>query len=241
MDNSFYNSSISFANALNSFQDTPATTAAASIQTSQTNPLGEFKDLMALMILSTLSTSSSSSGSSDSSSDMGMGNGTGMNMGSLMAPLMFSLLEKLLAGQVQTEEPKPVVDVVEPKKEVREAAPSPSGTPVKASLTQGSHVGHIALDFGVPVGTNVKSTMDGKVTYAGWNNEGYGNLVIVENGKYRTYFGHLSNIPVKVGEKVSAGTVIGLSGNTGNSTGPHLHYEVRVNGSPINPTGFTMK
>ena len=114
-------------------------------------------------------------------------------------------------------------------------ASMPQGTPLNGVLTQTSHEGHVALDFGVPVGTNVRTTMAGKVTYAGWNNEGYGNLVIVENGPYKTYYAHLSEIPVKVGQTVMEGDRVGLSGNTGNSTGPHLHYEIRKNGIAINP------
>jgi murein DD-endopeptidase MepM/ murein hydrolase activator NlpD len=98
----------------------------------------------------------------------------------------------------------------------------------------------VALDFGIPVGTDVQATMDGKVVYAGWNTEGYGNLVIVENGPYRTFFAHLSQIPVNVGDQIRKGDVVGLSGNTGNSTGPHVHYEVRLNGAAIDPTGFTL-
>lgn len=116
----------------------------------------------------------------------------------------------------------------------------PEGRPVGGGLTQKYHNRHFGLDFGVPVGTDVKSTMPGKVVYAGWNNEGYGNLVIVENGPYQTYYAHLSNIPVKVGDAVSSGQVIGLSGNTGNSTGPHLHYEIRRDGTPIDPTSRTL-
>lgn len=112
---------------------------------------------------------------------------------------------------------------------------SPQGSPVNSVLTQTSREGHIALDFGVPVGTSIKSTMDGKVTFAGWNAEGYGNLVIVENGEYQTYYAHLSEIPVTVGQYVSSSEIIGISGNTGNSTGPHLHYEVRKNGVAIDP------
>ncbi|EKD87671.1 MAG: peptidase, M23/M37 family protein [uncultured bacterium] len=114
-------------------------------------------------------------------------------------------------------------------------ASSPEGAPVNGALTQTSHEGHVALDFGIPIGTDVKTTMEGKITFAGWNNEGYGNLVIVENGAYKTYYAHLSNIPVNVGQSVKTGDVIGLSGNTGNSTGPHLHYEIRKNGIAINP------
>jgi murein DD-endopeptidase MepM/ murein hydrolase activator NlpD len=117
---------------------------------------------------------------------------------------------------------------------------TPHGRPVGGVLTQGSHAGHIALDFGIPVGTQVHSSMEGKVVYAGWNNEGYGNLVIVENGSYKTYYAHLSQIPVSIGQQVKAGETIGLSGNTGNSTGPHLHYEVRKDGAQINPTSFTL-
>ena len=112
---------------------------------------------------------------------------------------------------------------------------SPKGLPVNGVLTQSSHEGHVALDFGVPVGSNIKSTIAGRVTYAGWNNEGYGNLVIVDNGAFKTYYAHLSSIPVKVGQKVNDGDVVGISGNTGNSTGPHLHYEIRKNGVAIDP------
>jgi murein DD-endopeptidase MepM/ murein hydrolase activator NlpD len=101
--------------------------------------------------------------------------------------------------------------------------------PVKGQVTQEFHDGHKAMDIAVPTGTPVQSTMPGKVIHAGWNDEGYGNLVIVENGAYRTYYAHLSSIPVKLGDTVAAGSIIGLSGSTGNSTGPHVHYEVRVN------------
>jgi len=96
------------------------------------------------------------------------------------------------------------------------------------------------LDFGIPVGTPIKATMDGKVVHAGWNNQGYGNLVIVENGPFRTYYAHLSSIPVSIGDVVTSGSTIGLSGNTGNSTGPHLHYEIRKNNVPVNPTSVTL-
>jgi hypothetical protein len=115
---------------------------------------------------------------------------------------------------------------------------SPEGLPVKGMLTQIFHPGHIGIDTGTPVGTPVHTTMDGKVIYAGWNNEGYGNLVIVENGKYKTYYAHLSSIPVTMGDVVKKGEVIGQSGTTGNSTGPHLHYETRVNNQAVDPAEF---
>ena len=102
-------------------------------------------------------------------------------------------------------------------------------------VSQSAHAGHQAMDLAVPVGTPVRATMDGQVAFAGWNTEGYGNLVIVENGAYRTYYAHLDSLPVAAGQQVTAGQIVGLSGNTGNSTGPHVHYEVRLNGTPIDP------
>jgi len=117
----------------------------------------------------------------------------------------------------------------------------PSGRPVTGGvLTQEFHPGHTGIDIAIPTGTQVKTTMDGQVVHAGWNTQGYGNLVIVENGAYRTYYAHLSSIPVSVGDEVKAGTVIGLSGSTGNSTGPHLHYEIRENKVAIDPAPVTL-
>jgi murein DD-endopeptidase MepM/ murein hydrolase activator NlpD len=112
----------------------------------------------------------------------------------------------------------------------------PHGEPVQGPISQGSHTGHVAIDFAVVVGTPVHATMDGHVVYAGWNNDGYGNLVIVENGSHRTYYAHLSQIPVSVGDAVHDGEVIAFTGNTGHSTGPHIHYETRVNGVCVDPT-----
>ncbi len=173
------------------------------------------------------------------------GESSGFSMGNLMAPLMLTLLEKLLAQDVVTEQqettPTPVtIEATQTEEDEGIPVDSPQGKPIDGYITQRAHAGHIALDFGAPEGTPVYATMDGEVIYAGWNNEGYGNLVIVENGPYKTYFAHLSSIPVKVGDRVKAKTVIGLSGNTGNSTGPHLHYEVRKNNQQIDPASFTL-
>jgi len=97
---------------------------------------------------------------------------------------------------------------------------------------------HSGIDFAVPIGTEVKSTADGKVIFAG-RKGGYGNAIIVrhKNG-LATLYGHLSKILVKPNEEVEAGDVIAKSGNTGNSTGPHVHYEVRKNNRPINPRSY---
>ena len=164
--------------------------------------------------------------------------GQGLGVGSLMAPLMLSLLEQLLAGQVEEAEAAETAESAVQAETILEGPSTPRGMPIQGRLTQSSRSGHVALDFGAPVGTPVYATMDGKVVYAGWNDQGYGNLVIVENGPYRTYYAHLSKIPVEVGEVVHARTVIALSGNTGNSTGPHLHYEVRRNNQQLDPSKF---
>ncbi len=98
---------------------------------------------------------------------------------------------------------------------------------------------HRAIDIGVPEGTPVYAADSGFVVYAGWNDQGYGKLVIIDhrNG-FMTYYAHLSVVKVDVGMSVHKGQIIGLSGNTGRSSGPHLHFEIRLNGVPRNPLGF---
>ncbi len=94
---------------------------------------------------------------------------------------------------------------------------------------------HQGIDIGCEVGSHVHATGDGVVSYAG-REGGYGNVVEIDNGfGYATLFAHLSKFLVKVGEKVKRGQVIGLSGDTGLSTGPHLHYGVMKNGVFVNP------
>lgn len=96
---------------------------------------------------------------------------------------------------------------------------------------------HTGVDYGVSKGTPVKSQMSGKVTYAGWQ-DSYGNIVIVESNGITQKFAHLSGFDVKVGDTVSGGQVVGKSGNTGNSTGPHLHFEVLQNGKNVDPVSY---
>ncbi len=97
---------------------------------------------------------------------------------------------------------------------------------------------HPGLDLAGEIGTKVHATADGTVERAGWDG-GYGNLVEINNGHdIITRFGHLSKILVKAGQHVHRGEVVGLMGSTGRSTGPHLHYEVRVDGKAVNPEKF---
>lgn len=97
---------------------------------------------------------------------------------------------------------------------------------------------HTGIDFRAETGADVKSTGAGKVTVAE-NSGGYGNMVEIDHGQgVSTRFGHLSAILVKAGDRVEAGDVIGRAGSTGRSTGPHVHYEVRRNDTPVDPMRF---
>lgn len=94
---------------------------------------------------------------------------------------------------------------------------------------------HTGIDYGAPRGTPIMATANGRVTFAGWKG-GYGKLLIVKHANgYETYYGHCSRLLKKRGQRVEQGQVIARVGSTGISTGPHVHYEVRVNGKPINP------
>ncbi|MDR1678616.1 MAG: M23 family metallopeptidase [Prevotellaceae bacterium] len=97
---------------------------------------------------------------------------------------------------------------------------------------------HAGMDFTAPTGTKIFATGNGTVTYAAWK-QGYGNCVIINHGfQYETLYAHMSEIQVHTGQKVKRGETIGLVGNTGKSTGPHLHYEVHYKGAPVNPSNF---
>ena len=94
------------------------------------------------------------------------------------------------------------------------------------------------LDFRGPVGAPIHAAAKGVVTFAGVQ-QGYGNCIEVSHGNgLMTRYAHMSGFRARIGQQVNAGDVIGLIGNTGRSTGPHLHFEVRVNGTAVNPRPF---
>ena len=102
----------------------------------------------------------------------------------------------------------------------------------------GQRAFHSGIDLASGYGARVNASMDGVVTYAGWMG-GYGKLVVIRHsGNYTTRYGHLSSILVRRNRRVRQGQRIGYAGNTGRSKGPHLHFEVRQNGKPLNPVGI---
>ena len=107
----------------------------------------------------------------------------------------------------------------------------------------GASTNHSGIDIGVPVGTPVKAIADGTVIAANGGMRGYGNGVFIDHGTINckrviSEYGHLSKFEVKVGDKVRQGQVIAKSGNTGISSGPHLHLTIRENGIPVNPKKY---
>jgi peptidoglycan hydrolase-like protein with peptidoglycan-binding domain len=101
---------------------------------------------------------------------------------------------------------------------------------------------HTGIDFPVPFGTRVGAAGVGVTEFAGWNSGGYGNLVVVRHRLgYTTWYAHLSTITTWRGEQVTGGTRLGYVGSTGNSTGPHLHFELRRNAVPVDPMPYLLQ
>ena len=112
--------------------------------------------------------------------------------------------------------------------------------PISATITDGfGWVGgrrHTGLDMPAAYGTRVGAAGRGRVAFAGWNSGGYGNLIVIKHRLgFESWYAHLSSIAVSPGQWVTGGTTIGYVGSTGRSTGPHLHFEVRHFGTPIDP------
>ena len=101
---------------------------------------------------------------------------------------------------------------------------------------------HAGIDFGAPSGAPVGAAGRGTVVSAGWNSGGYGNLVVIQHRLgFQSWYAHLSSVTVSVGQGVAGRTRIGYVGSTGASTGPHLHFEVRRNGTPLDPAPYLLR
>lgn len=113
-----------------------------------------------------------------------------------------------------------------------------SGFGARSAPTKGASTNHKGVDWATPIGTTVVASNAGTVVHAGWAS-GYGYAVYINHADGRqTRYGHLSKVLVKAGQTVSQGERIALSGNTGRSTGPHVHFEIRINGSAVNPLKY---
>jgi murein DD-endopeptidase MepM/ murein hydrolase activator NlpD len=137
-----------------------------------------------------------------------------------------------------------------PRRPSRRAGSGASGPvrffrPVHASMGDGFGMRwgrmHTGIDFPAPTGTRVGAAGRGTVSFAGWNSGGYGNLVVVQHRLgFQSWYAHMSSIAVRSGQAVTGGSRIGYVGSTGHSTGPHMHFEVRLNGTPINPIPYLL-
>jgi murein DD-endopeptidase MepM/ murein hydrolase activator NlpD len=144
--------------------------------------------------------------------------------------------------------PDPVLQALVPRASYDRTA-LPGLWPVRGEITggfgermdplSGEEAVHSGVDISAPKGTEVEAAGDGIVLEAGRHESGYGNEVVIDHGSnIRTRYAHLSEVYVVAGQEVKHGEVIGAVGTTGRSTGPHLHYEVLVNQTPVNPKAF---
>ena len=122
---------------------------------------------------------------------------------------------------------------------------TPTGWPTDGFISSGYGLRwngaefHQGIDIAAEMGTPIVATADGVVTLAGWNAGGYGNMVDIDHGSgVLTRYGHASAVVVTPGQRVRRGQIIAYVGSTGHSTGPHLHYEVRLSGQPVNPSSY---
>ena len=147
-----------------------------------------------------------------------------------------SLNELIEIGQTMEERLK-CIPAIQPISN-RDLARTASGYGMRIDPIYRTPRFHAGMDFSAKIGTDVYATGNGTITFAAWKQD-YGNCIIIDHGfGYQTLYAHLSKFRARVGQKVQRGAVIGLVGNTGKSTGPHLHYEVIVKGRHDNPAKY---
>ena len=167
----------------------------------------------------------------------------------MLVQRMHSDIENIqIEAAVQEESFNELVEFLEDKKSL--LASTPSVWPVRGWITSGfgrrvspftgTYKDHEGLDIATRMGTPIIAPADGRVTYVGVES-GYGKLLVIDHGYgVMTRYGHNSKIFTKVGEEIKRGQKIAAVGSTGRSTGPHVHYEVRVNGVPVNPKNYIL-
>jgi murein DD-endopeptidase MepM/ murein hydrolase activator NlpD len=160
----------------------------------------------------------------------------------LESPYKLSLGQKLIVpGGKKPYKPRVVHVYTGP---IPEGATKGTGSfvwPTSGVITQKFWERHKALDIGAPTGTAVVAADSGYVVKTGWSEYGYGKYIVIDHGNgFQTLYAHLSTILVEVGQSVGKGERIGSVGNTGRSTGPHLHFEIRYKGVQRNPFGYLL-
>ncbi len=147
-------------------------------------------------------------------------------------------LHRINITRIQVERLNRTLALVPYRKPVIGEVEFTSGFGVRSDPFLGRPAMHTGLDFRAATGDPVRATANGKVVSSGWKG-GYGRMVEIDHGNgLSTRYGHLSEINVKVGDVIKIGQVIGAVGSTGRSTGPHLHYETRIDGDAVDPQKF---
>lgn len=147
-------------------------------------------------------------------------------------------LHRVNMARAQLERLNQALDAVPVRKPVAGEVEMTSGFGVRLDPFIRAPAMHTGVDFRANVGDDVRATAAGKVVSAGWSG-GYGRMIEIDHGNgFSTRYGHLSSIKVEEGQTIRLGQVIGRVGTTGRSTGPHLHYETRVDGEPVDPQRF---
>jgi murein DD-endopeptidase MepM/ murein hydrolase activator NlpD len=173
--------------------------------------------------------------------------GSGGGVGGPALPLDESAMDTLKAKMSRIEEELSAYEAV-----LRERGYTPRILPVDGTLEGGfggrrnpfggaGYEFHSGQDIEAPWGAPIVAGASGTVSFVGWQN-GYGQLIVIDHGGgLTTRYGHLSHIDVSLNQSVTSGQFIGRVGSTGRSTGPHLHYEVRINDEPVNPLGYLLE
>jgi len=147
-------------------------------------------------------------------------------------------LYRISAARAQVDSLNRTLNTVPVRKPVVGEVELSSGFGVRMDPFINAPAMHTGLDFRGDMGESIRATAAGKVTQAGWNG-GYGKMVEVDHGNgLATRYGHMSQIDVSVGQSIKTGQVLGRIGSTGRSTGPHLHYETRIDGNAVDPQKF---
>lgn len=154
---------------------------------------------------------------------------------------LFAQWRSMDGSDGDTTAPAPIADVSIPSRMPLDGAALTSGYGMRTHPVLGGRRAHKGIDLAAPTGTPIYATADGIVSKAE-RFSSYGLYIAIEHGgSLQTRFAHMSRLAVAAGERVSKGDVIGYVGSTGRSTGPHLHYEVRIDGQAVNPIPYMVE